>query len=417
MTSTTPDPVAPYIHREVPLDYAGRRLAFATSLELFSSHQVDIGSRMLLRTLEPLLTGPAEGVPPPPAQVLDLGCGYGVIGVALATLPAVAAVHLVDRDALALDLARENARRNGVAGRVTVRASLGYDGVEDERFDLVASNIPGKAGEAVIASMLLGALGVLRPGGLAAVVVIEPIRDLVARTLARPEIEVTLRRDTADYSVFHYRPAPDASPPPPGDQFAAGVYDHATFAFPDALEERVTIATVQGLPNYDRFDVTEHALTRRLPRVPRGGRVLVTNVGQGAFAAYILRSHPEARFLLVDRDLLALRTARRALLALGCAEEAVETRHVGAWSADDPLPATADLVTGVLHEGGPAAAVAAEYLGLIDAIAPGGRAVLAGTSTAITRLLAVALPPGLKASRTKHRGTSFLEVTRAGTRD
>ncbi|MDA0301974.1 MAG: methyltransferase, partial [Chloroflexi bacterium] len=414
MTSPTPAPVAPYVHREVPLDFAGQRLAFATALELFSSHQVDTGSRMLLRTIELFLVGRDQSTPP--AHVLDLGCGYGAIGVALATLPAVSSAHLVDRDVLALDLAHDNAHRNGVAGRVTVGASLGFDGVEDDRFDLVVSNIPGKAGDAVIRSLLLGALGVLRPDGRAAVVVIEPIRELVASTLARPEIEVTLRRDTADYSVFHYRPAPDASFPPPGDQFADGVYDHGTFTFPDALEERVTIATVQGLPNYDRFDVTEHALTRRLPRLPRGGRVLVANVGQGAFPAYILRSHPEARFLLVDRDLLALRTARRALLALGCAEDAVETRHVGAWSAEASLPATADLVTGVLHEDGSPAAVAAEYLGLMGAIAPGGRAVIAGTSTAITRLLAIALPPGLKASRTKHRGTSFLELAREALR-
>ena len=58
---------------------------------------------------------------------------------------------------------------------------------------------------------------------------------------------------------------------------------------------------------------------------------------------------------------------------------------------------------------------AAVALGLIGALAPGGRAVLAGSSTAITRRLALPHPPGLpglKASRTKHRGTSFLEVAR-----
>ena len=233
MTTSSPgSPIAPYVHRRVPLDLGGRRLEFATCLDLFSSHQVDVGSRLLLRTMEPVL---AERDTEASARVLDLGCGYGALGVALATMPAVASAHLVDRDALAVDFAAENARANGV--EVTTSVSLGLAEVlrdtPEARYDLVASNLPGKAGAAVLSSMLLGALGVLAPGGLVAVVVIEPIRDLVASTLAREDLEVTLRRDTADYSVFHYRPAANASFPPPTDAFAAGAYDRGTLPFED----------------------------------------------------------------------------------------------------------------------------------------------------------------------------------------
>ena len=414
------NPLPPHIHREVLLDFAGRRLVFATSLELFSSHQVDVGTRLLLRTIEPLLSGGStEG-----ARLLDLGCGYGPLGVALATLPRVAAVCLADRDALALDFARENARRNGLGAdveeRVTFVASLGLDGVAagggEAGYDLVAANIPGKAGEAVIASMLLGALGVLRPGGLVAIVVIEPVRDFVAGALARHhlsgDIEVTLRRDTADYSVFHYRPTDGASFTAPIDDFAAGVYDRGTLTFEDARGEPASIPTVQGLPDYDRANRAEVALTRRLPNIPVDARVLVSNVGQGYLAAYLLSERPRARFLLVDRDLLALRSARRALLALGCVEGDIETRHLGAWDADAVSDANVNLVMAVLHEGGSAAAVEAEYVALVRALAPGGRAVLVGSSTAVTRLLACVLPAGMKASRTRHRGTSVLEVVR-----
>ena len=412
--------LAPYIHREVPLEFGGRRLTFATSLDLFSSHQVDVGTRLLLRTLEPLLTdgsprGEREG-----ARILDLGCGYGALGVALATLPGVAAARLVDRDALALEFARANAARNGVEGRVTVTASLGLDDVPAERgYDVVACNVPGKAGEAVIAAMLVGALGVLRPGGpisggLVAIVVIEPIREFVAATLARAglreRIEVTLRRDTADYSVFHYRPAPGVAFPAPTDGFAAGVYDRDTLAFEDVRGEPVSLPTVHGLPGYDRPGPLEIAVTRRLPEVKAEARVLVTNVGQGYLSVYLWRAQPAARFLLVDRDLLALRTARRALLSLRCAEDRIETRHVGTWGASgadraaDARGDLADLIVGVgvLHE--------AEYAGLVGALAPGGRAVLAGSSTAVTRLLARPLPAGMTATRTRHRGISILEV-------
>ena len=405
-------PIALYVHRRVPLDVGGRRLEFATCLDLFSSHQVDVGSRLLLRTIEPVLA--ARGVEGG-SRVLDLGCGYGALGVALATLPVVASAHLVDRDALAVDFAAENARANDV--EVTAAVSLGLAEVRrdapEARYDLVVSNLPGKAGAAVLSSMLLGSLGVLAPGGFVAVVVIEPIRDLVASTLAREDIDVTLRRDTADYSVFHYRPAARASFPPPDDSFDAGVYDRGTLPFEDANEQPAAIMTVEGIPNYDRIDVIEAALTRRIPRIRPGHRVLVSNVGQGYLAAYLRSAQPEAHMILVDRDALALRTAHRALLALGAPEDRVETRVIGAWSETSAADANADLIVGVLHEGGGAPAVGAEYAGLVAALAPGGRAVLAGSSTAITRLLAHTLSPGCKASRTKHRGTSFLEVTRA----
>ena len=402
-----PAPITPYVHREATLDCGGRRLTFATSLGLFSSHRVDVGSHLLLRTLEPLLEA-REGL-----RLLDVGGGYGTLGVALATLPAVASAHLVDRDALALDFARANAHRNGVEARTTFGASLGLDGVpEAARYDLVVANVPGKAGDAVIASMLLDMLGVLDAGGLAAVVVIEPIRDLVAATLARPDVEVTLRRDTADYSVFHYRSA-DASTPRAVEGFASGLYDAGTLTFDDAGGESVTIDTVRGLPGYDRLDHTDLALMRRLPRVRAGTRVAISGAGQGVVAASVLRAQRDAHFLLVDRDLLALHATRRALLALGGDEERIETRHLGACDAASLHDAVADLVVATLHEDAGAAAVEAEYAALLGALAPGGRAVIAGGSTAITRLLARPLPASMTASRTRHRGTSILEVTRA----
>ena len=412
MTKVAEVPLDPFVHREASLQFAGRRLSFLTSLGLFSSHRVDVGSHLLLRTLEPLLAAPeapAEG-----RRVLDLGCGYGPLGVALATLPGVASAHLLDRDALALDFAQENAHRNGVEERVTTAAGLCFDGLpEDDRYDLVVSNVPGKAGDAVIASMLLGALGVLAPDGIAAVVIIEPIRDLVASTLTRDDIEVTLRRDTADYSVFHYRPAPDATFPRPLDGFAARIYDGRPITFEDPREERVTIATVQGVSGVERVDAADIEMMQHVPRLRAGTSVAISNVGQGALAAWLLRAQPEVHLLLIDRDLLALRAARRTLLALGCTDDHIEARHLGVWGAATLDEARADLVVATLHEDAGAPAVEAQYAGLLGGIAPGGRAVIAGSSTAITRLVARPLPAGMSASRTRHRGISILEVTRA----
>ena len=416
-----------HVSRELSLVLDGRTLTLAASLALFSSHQVDVGSRMLLRTLR---DHPFEG-----ARVLDLGCGTGALGLALAARGA-GHVDLVDRDALALAFAAENARRNGLpegdGERVTVRASLGVDDVRGV-YDLVVSNVPGKAGAPVIASLLEGACAVLRPGGTLAVVVIAPIREAVAATFERlaaaSGLEVQFRHDTADYGVFHVRPRAAMGVAP---AFEAGVYDAGTLAVEDAQGEVFTVATVHGLPHYDRPDPIEALLARRLPLEAAPSTVLIANVGQGALAVTAHRAYPDARLILVDRDLLALRNAfrnaRRNLLAHGAAGGRVELRHQPWWDVEgveagtprpSPSPSTgegrgmADLVLATLGEREGPVATAQEYLGLVGALRAGGSAIVAASSTAATRLLEGApLPRGVRASRYRHRGTSILTVTR-----
>ena len=397
-----------HVSRTLPLLFAGRTLTLAASLALFSSHQVDAGTRMLLRTLR---GHPIEG-----ARVLDLGCGTGALGLAL-TAAGAAHVDFVDRDALALAFTVENARRNGLSEgdgeRVTVRASLGVDDVRGV-YDLVVSNVPGKAGAPVIASLLEGACAVLRPGAMLAVVVIEPIRDEVAATFARLAaergVEVVLRRDTADYGVFHVRLHAAMGAPP---AFEASVYDLGPLDVEDARGEAFAIATVHGLPHYDRADPVEALLTRRLPLEAQPATVLIANVGQGALAVIARRAYPEARLVLVDRDLLALRNARRNLIAHGCVEARIELRHQPWWDPENPASrAIADLVVATLGEREGPAATAQEYLGLANALRAGGTAIIAASSTAATRLLdGAGLPRGVRATRYRHRGTSMLMLT------
>jgi len=204
--------MGPHFKKTVTLDVGGRRLELRVAQDLFSSHEVDVGTRLLLRTL----AGPEHGAR---RLVLDLGCGYGPLGLALRAAAADRVVHLVDRDALAVAYSRENAAANRLDG-VEAYASLGYADVRAAGFDLVVSNIPAKAGPPVIERLLLGGAGLLAPGGLVAVVVIAPLRASVTAVLeGAPGVEVVFRRATASYAVFHYRfrgPGSAAGPAGPG---------------------------------------------------------------------------------------------------------------------------------------------------------------------------------------------------------
>src|SRR4030042_2630177 len=84
-------------------------LQFRTSQELFSSHDIDTGTRFLLRTIVEAGYGNFP-------RILDAGCGYGPLGLTLKSLHPDSIVHLFDRDVLAVAYSRQNAELNELDG-------------------------------------------------------------------------------------------------------------------------------------------------------------------------------------------------------------------------------------------------------------------------------------------------------------
>jgi 16S rRNA (guanine1207-N2)-methyltransferase len=115
--------------------YGGATVRLRLGAGVFASHGIDPGSRLLLATAEV----------PPAAAILDLGCGAGTLGLALAAADRRARVVLVDSSRPAVDLARENAARNDLRN-VDVRIGDGYAAVSGERFHVVVSNLPAHRG-------------------------------------------------------------------------------------------------------------------------------------------------------------------------------------------------------------------------------------------------------------------------------
>ena len=130
---------------------------------------------MLLRELESL---------PAAERVLDLGCGYGALGVSLALRWPEAEVVMVDVDIRAIAAARENATQLDLH-RATVLPSDGVSGLgANQQFDLVVSNLPAQAGNDALDELLLGAHDVLAPDGLLVVVAVNGMRTYLQRRLA-----------------------------------------------------------------------------------------------------------------------------------------------------------------------------------------------------------------------------------------
>ncbi len=119
----------------------------------------------------------------PDADCLDLGCGYGPLGLALAHLAPQGTTHLVDKDFIAVDYSAKNAQVNQLSN-VKSYLSNGFSHVPaDAKFDVIASNIPAKIGGELLSIFLRDAYDHLNPGGQLYIVVISGLKDYMKRNL------------------------------------------------------------------------------------------------------------------------------------------------------------------------------------------------------------------------------------------
>ncbi len=133
--------------------YRGVALTFQTDAGVFSKGEVDTGTRLLLEALPEEMSG----------EILDLGCGWGVIGISIAKKWPGTRVTMADVNTRALDLSRENVKRNGA--EVTCVESDGMAELAEKTFDAVVTNPPIRAGKQVIYRMFADAAARLKPGG------------------------------------------------------------------------------------------------------------------------------------------------------------------------------------------------------------------------------------------------------------
>jgi 16S rRNA (guanine1207-N2)-methyltransferase len=163
------------VRRAISAQIWGRELTLLTASGVFAADWLDRGTAVLLRT---------SPIPQGSPRILDLGCGYGPIALAIALHCPGAVIDAVDVNERALALCRENAEALGVADRVRV---LRPEQVEpDVRYDEIWSNPPIRIGKQSLHELLLSWLARLAPDGVARLVV---GKNLGSDTLQRWLIE------------------------------------------------------------------------------------------------------------------------------------------------------------------------------------------------------------------------------------
>jgi 16S rRNA (guanine1207-N2)-methyltransferase len=132
----------------------GHAFTFVTGAGVFSRSHVDAGTRLLIEHM------PVHASD----RFLDLGCGYGVVGVVAARLAHQGQVTMVDINQRAIELARENLRLNRITN-AEAKQGDGFGPVAGEVFGVIALNPPIRAGLPVVHALIERARQHLSPGG------------------------------------------------------------------------------------------------------------------------------------------------------------------------------------------------------------------------------------------------------------
>ena len=147
----TESPASAHDERRIRLTALGNGLEFITDAGVFSRDGLDRGTEILLNALPPLS-----------GRILDLGCGWGAVGVALGRAYPGLEIVMTDVNIRAAALARRNLALNGVNAQVV--QGDGYAAVQGA-FDAIITNPPIRAGKALIYSLFDDARSFLNPGG------------------------------------------------------------------------------------------------------------------------------------------------------------------------------------------------------------------------------------------------------------
>ena len=303
---------------------------------------MDAGTQFLLKVFSKVLDGDIAAGKPLPRRVLDAGCGTGVIGICAASaIKALAGqdagavyVRCQDRDELARLVTSHNAAKNNITpAMLEAFTEPLLAGPANEKWDLILTNIPAKAGNPVLEDFVSRSCSLLKPEGRVIMVVVNTLADFFREAIAsgaKPHLE----DKGPGHTVFVYQ-SETQNPPLPvnmGSDFL-NLYSFYLRASPVCEIEgiQIRLETIHGASGFDKpggVVIAAAKLLCRLGRekIPCSGDtpVLVHEPGQGFFTNWLFEflragTNPAQKQALVlsGRNILSLEAARHNADSLG----------------------------------------------------------------------------------------------------
>lgn len=181
-----------YFKKEITYPFSGHKFKFDVANTLFSTFEMDHGTDVLIRAIESIN----------PKTILDLGCGYGPLGIILATKYPQSEVTMVDVNLLAVRYTKLNIEKNNVNNAI-VMGGVAMEQVMDKTFDLIVSNILAKIGDKAIAQdFIITPYTHLNPGGELWIVVVNALNHLIPRVGSKNNLNMREVKKRIGHTVY-----------------------------------------------------------------------------------------------------------------------------------------------------------------------------------------------------------------------
>lgn len=158
----TSKPSANKNEKKIEARLKGQQMTFTTDAGVFSRDRVDFGSKVMIEAIDERAFSMGE--------VLDVGCGYGPVGLSLAKANPALHIDMIDVNERALELAKKNAELNGVSN-VSIFLSSIYEQIEKQTYGAVISNPPIRAGKQTVHKIITDAKEHLADNGVLIIVI------------------------------------------------------------------------------------------------------------------------------------------------------------------------------------------------------------------------------------------------------
>ncbi len=281
----------------------GLNLSFDVPFDVFSTLQIDDGTLLLLNNL-PISK---------PSGILEIGCGYGALGLPMAARFPQSRLDLVDRDLLAVEWCLKNANKNHL-DNLRIYGSLGYSNVPPQHFDWILCNVPARIGRPFMENLFVEAKRFLSTSGEIRIVVIEDLAPVIEEISRDLGIEIPALASGPKHLVY--------------GATADSLRKSRSLPVKSDLYLR-DLVNFEGIEFERPFDISGDAfrlknavplLMDALPRKRPPQSVLVPRCSYGLVPLTLKKRWPEAQILGTERDLLALHFCARNAKRMGIAD-------------------------------------------------------------------------------------------------
>lgn len=296
-----------YVDKRIYPQFHKEKLTMDLSHALFSSNKIDTGSMLLLKSIPNNINYDLL------ENILDAGSGTGVLGIALGKKAPKGIIHFQDRDALSVAFSKHNCLLNDIS-KCKYYHSLLLENLDNQKFDLILSNLPAKAGKPVLEYFLLNAPSHLTEKGTCAVVIVSTLSLFTEKVLRKAGYHIHFSESSKNHRIFHF----SNNNANKNNKMSCSLDPYIRSEHKFRVKNlHYNLKTVHGLPNFDSLGYGIKLLAALLCSQKISKDILIWNPTQGHIPVISSLINKNISLTITGRDALSLDISQKNISRYG----------------------------------------------------------------------------------------------------